>query len=292
MAIITISRGSYFRGKEIAQKVAQKLGYACISREDLLKNSKEFNIPEIKLLHAFEDGPSISKRFTHGRERYIAYIKAALLNNLKKDNLVYHGFAFHCFVKDIPCTLKVRITAELEDRIGYVMERDKISKRDAERFIRKVDEQRRKWSRRLYGIDPSDPSLYDLVLHIGEITVADAVNTICHVIGFKQYQTTLESKKVMSDLALAAEVKAALMDLSPNIGVSCENGIVTLETDDRSVQERKLITNMMDIDKTVRGIKGINVVVEGFSHDSSLYRSNQPTKCTREIIGTYFSELG
>jgi hypothetical protein len=49
---------------------------------------------------------------------------------------------------------------------------------------------------------------------------------------------------------------------------------------------------MMDIDKTVRGIKGINVVVEGFSHDSSLYRSNQPTKCTREIIGTYFSELG
>ena len=292
MAIITISRGSYFRGKEIAQRVAQNLGYACISRENLLKNSKEFNIPEIKLIHAFEDGPSILNRFRHGRERYIAYIQAALLSNLKKDNLVYHGFAFHRFVKDIPCTLKVRITAKLKDRIGYVMERDKISKRDAKRFIRKIDDQRRKWSQRLYGIDPSDPSLYDLVLHIGEITVADAVDTICHVIGFKQYETTLESKKSISDIALTAKVKVALMELNPTIGVSSENGIVTLKIDDKSFQERKLVTNMMDIDKTVRGIKRINVVVEGFSHDNSLYRSNQPIKCTREIIGTYFSELG
>ena len=292
MAIITISRGSYFRGKEIAHKVAQNLGYACISRENLLKNSKEFNVPEIKLIHAFEEGPSILDRFTHGRERYIAYIRAALLNNLKKDNLVYHGFAFHYFVKDIPCTLKVRVTAELGDRIGYMMERDKISKRDAERFIKRVDERRRKWSQRLYGIDPSDPSLYDLVLHIGKIKVKDAVDTICHVIGFKHYQTSLKSKKAMHDLALASEVKAALMDLNPNIGVSCENGIVTLKTDDKSFQERKLITNMMDIDKKVRGIKRINVVAEGFSHDNSLYRSNKPTKGTKEIIRTYFSELG
>ena len=292
MAIITISRGSYFRGKEIAQRVAQNLGYACISRENLLKNSQEFNIPEIKLIHAFEGGPSILNRFTHGRERYIAYIQAALLSHLKKDNLVYHGFAFHYFVKDIPCTLKVRVTAQLGDRIRYVMKRDKISKKDAERFIKKVDDQRRKWSQRLYGIDPSDPSLYDLVLHVGEITVEDAVDAICHVIGFKQYETTLKSKREMHDLALAAEVKAALLEFNPNIGVSCENGIVTLKIEDKSFQERKLITNMMDIDKTVGGIKRINVVVEGFSHDNSLYRSNQPIKSTREIIGTYFSELG
>ena len=36
MAVITISRGSYSRGKEIAEKVAAKLGYTCISRDLLL----------------------------------------------------------------------------------------------------------------------------------------------------------------------------------------------------------------------------------------------------------------
>ena len=49
MSIITISRGSYSRGVEIAEKIAKRLGYECISREVLLEASKEFNIPEEKV---------------------------------------------------------------------------------------------------------------------------------------------------------------------------------------------------------------------------------------------------
>jgi hypothetical protein len=45
MAIITISRGSYSKGKEIAEKVAQELGYECIARKVLLEAKEEFNIP-------------------------------------------------------------------------------------------------------------------------------------------------------------------------------------------------------------------------------------------------------
>ena len=40
MSVITVSRGSYSRGKEVAEKVAQELGYACISREVLLEASE------------------------------------------------------------------------------------------------------------------------------------------------------------------------------------------------------------------------------------------------------------
>jgi hypothetical protein len=63
MAIITISRGSYSKGKQIAEKVAKTLGYECISREVLLEASKEFNIPEVKLIRAVHDAPSILSRF-------------------------------------------------------------------------------------------------------------------------------------------------------------------------------------------------------------------------------------
>ncbi|MEJ2071714.1 MAG: cytidylate kinase family protein [Syntrophobacterales bacterium] len=79
MAIITISRGSYSRGKEVAEKVAARLGYECISRDVLLEASEQFHIPEIKLVRAIHDAPSILERFTHGKERYVSYIKAALL---------------------------------------------------------------------------------------------------------------------------------------------------------------------------------------------------------------------
>ena len=43
MGIIAISRGSYTKGKTIAEKLAQRVGYQCISREVLLKASEDFS---------------------------------------------------------------------------------------------------------------------------------------------------------------------------------------------------------------------------------------------------------
>ena len=37
MSIITISRGSYSRGKEVAEMLSRALGYACLSREIILE---------------------------------------------------------------------------------------------------------------------------------------------------------------------------------------------------------------------------------------------------------------
>ncbi|MEW5817404.1 MAG: cytidylate kinase family protein, partial [Spirochaetota bacterium] len=101
MSIITISRGSYSRGETVATKVAAKLGYECIGRDVLLEASKEFNIPGVKLVRAIHDAPSILDRFTYGKEKYIAYIQAALLKHLQKDKVVYHGLAGHFFIRNI-----------------------------------------------------------------------------------------------------------------------------------------------------------------------------------------------
>jgi len=99
MAIITISRGSYSKGKEVAEKVAHRLGYVCLSRDLLLEASSQFNIPEIKLIRALHDAPSILERFTSGKERYLAYFAAALLERVQRDNVVYHGLAGHFYLK-------------------------------------------------------------------------------------------------------------------------------------------------------------------------------------------------
>ena len=46
MQIITISRGSFSHGKEIAEKVAETLGYECVSREILLEAPQYFNVSD------------------------------------------------------------------------------------------------------------------------------------------------------------------------------------------------------------------------------------------------------
>jgi len=45
MPIITISRGSYSKGKAFAEKAAQSLGYECISRDIILEASKRVRCP-------------------------------------------------------------------------------------------------------------------------------------------------------------------------------------------------------------------------------------------------------
>lgn len=259
MAVITVSRGSYSRGKEVSEKVAQRLGYECIEREVLLEASEEFHIPEIKLLHAIEDVPSIFNRFTHGKARYIAYIQAALLEHLQRDNVVYHGFAGHFFVKEIPHVLKVRILADMEDRVRIVMERDRISRDESFKFIEDIDEQRRRWSRHLYGIDTSDPNLYDIVLNLHELTVADSVDIICRTTELKSFQMTDESQKAINDLALSAKVKAALISKKSDIEISADNGVVHISAEIPLEQESQWAKEIERIAKAVPGVEEVKI---------------------------------
>jgi len=259
MSIITISRGSYSKGKEIAEKVAEKLGYECIARDTLLEASEQFNIPEIRLVRAIHDAPSILDRFSYGKVRYVAYIQAALLRHVQKDNMVYHGLAGHFLLEGISHVLKVRVISDLNDRLELEMEREKITRREALRVLKRDDEQRRKWSKQLYGIDTWDPSLYDLILHIKNLTVNDAVNIICHTVGLKHFQTTPQSQKTLDDLLLACEVRAALIDLRPDIEASADNGIVIVKTLAPLSQEEQLVKQIKKTAGTVPGVKELRV---------------------------------
>jgi cytidylate kinase len=209
MSIITISRGSYFRGKEVAEKLAQKLGYECISREILLEASEEFNIPEIKLIRAIQDAPSILERLFRSRERYVAHIRASLLKHVQKDNVVYHGLFGHFFLQDIPHVLKVRIVGDLEARVADEVKREGISAAKAREIILRDDEERRKWALYLYGADWWDATLYDLVIHLKTITVDDAVSLLIYAVKLPGFQTTPESQQAIDNLVAAALMEAA-----------------------------------------------------------------------------------
>jgi cytidylate kinase len=259
MAVITISRGSYSRGKEIAEKVAARLGFECISRDLLLEVSKEHNIPELKLVHAIHDAPGILQRLNRKEEKYIAFIKSALLNHLKADNVVYHGLAGHFFVKDVPHALKVRVLADMEDRVQLEMERKGIDAEKARSILQKDDEERRKWSQRLYGIDTSDPSLYDLVVHIKQLTVDDAVDLICDCVSKEQFKTTPESQRMIEDLALSAAIHQALMDVGPNIKVCVDNKIAFIETEAAICAEEKFVEEIRQVAESFEAISDVRI---------------------------------
>jgi cytidylate kinase len=261
MPIITISRGSYSYGKETAEKAAKKLGYGCISRDILLAASEHYNIPEIKLEGAMGSGPSIFDRLTHGKERYIAYIRAALLEYLREDNMVYYGLAGHFFLKGVSHVLKVRIIADMEDRTRIVMDREKMSEKNALKTLKEYDEQRRKWSMYLYGIDTHDPSLYDLVIHIKKITADDAADIICHTVKRDSFQTTVASQKTIDNLALAAEVKAAAISISPGVEVYADEGKISIKTRVHEFDEMEIVSHLRKAALEINGVKDVSIDV-------------------------------
>jgi cytidylate kinase len=263
MAIITISRGSYSKGKEVAEKVASRLGYQCLSREVILDASDRYHIPEIKMIKAIHDAPSLLERLGHTKLSFVTYYQSALTRSVQKDNVVYHGLAGHLLLKGVPHVLKVRIIANLAERVRAEMEREKIPKKEAEARILRDDQERRKWTQSLYGVDPWDSCLYDMMLHIQRFTVDDAVEIICQAAGNEQFRTTPESQQNMDDLTLASQVKAVLIDSYPSIAVTSDYGNVLIYTksDDHFVQ--KLMEETKSLSREIEGIRSLEVHPSG-----------------------------
>ncbi|MEJ2069038.1 MAG: cytidylate kinase-like family protein [Syntrophobacterales bacterium] len=210
-----MSRGSYSRGKEVAEKLALALGYKCLSRDILLEASERYNIPEIKLIRAIHDAPSILERFTYNKEQYVAYIRAALLWHAQKDNLVYHGLAGHFLLQGIPHVLKVRILAGLEDRVQEEMKRENISADEARRILQKDDEE-------LQG---------------------------------SCFQTTPEAQKLVDELSLAAQVESALVQEFPSIKVEAQGGEVFIYVKRSMWDDEDLMARIKRLAASVAGLE-------------------------------------
>lgn len=228
MAIVTISRGSFSRGKEVAEKLAERLQYKCISRDILIDACEEFSIPELKLKKALHDAPSILDRFQYGRDRYIACFKAVFLNQMKEDNIVYHGLAGHFFLENVAHAFKVRIIADMETRIRAEMNTETISEAEARFRLNKDDSERRKWGLALYGRDTWDSSLYDMVLNIDTMTIDDVVEILAGVIQKGRFASTKESTEQLEEMSLIAGIQAELVNTAPKISANLSSGILTL----------------------------------------------------------------
>ncbi len=258
MAIITISRGSFSGGEEVAAKVVQRLGYTMVSNEVISEASRKFQVSADKLERAIHFAPSLFKRFFTGKPKYVACVAAATLAHFKNDNIVYDGLAGQFFASSIsPMTAKilayfkndnvdhsgfaeqyysrtishllnVRMTANLEDRLRLLMEEKNLGREQAMRALKREDHQRNAWSRYFYGADHTADDLYNLVLHMSKMTVDDAADVICETVTKPRFKTSLESQQALEDLALAAEIKAALYDDYPDCEVVADRKSVEI----------------------------------------------------------------
>jgi len=254
MSVITISRGSFSGGKMFAECLSQRLNYRCVDRDVIVERAAAHGVSQEELRDALQKPPTFLERLQHKKYLYLVLIQAALAEEVRTGKAVYHGNAGHLLLKGGPHILRVRIIAPMEFRLKMAQERLKFSRAEAVDYIAKMDQDRRKWTQYLYGVDWGDPSLYDIVLNLEYVSIPEACKTVATLARQKCFEFTPCCQAAMDDLVLASRVRAelALADSTSHLefDVEAKKGVVRLHG---------AVSNMRDVDE----IKRIAAAVPG-----------------------------
>ncbi len=233
MSIITISRGTFSGGMTIAECVASRLGYQCISREVMIDAAQKYGVSPEVMNEAIVRPPSFLQRLGRHRDAYVTFFRATLCEWSLRDNIVYHGHAGHFLLAGVRHVLHARVVAPIEFRVEAAMKRMSMTQSDAIAYIERIDKERARWTQFLYGVSWEDPHYYDIVLNLMSMSVDTACDVIAHMVGCADFATTPESQAAMQALSIKSGVLAALAadprTADANVDLLVDDGVVTLE---------------------------------------------------------------
>jgi len=260
MAVITISRGSFSGGKLLAECLSRSLGYRCVDREVIVERAAAHGVSQEELRDALQKPPSFLDRLQHKKYLYLVLIQAALAEEVRTGQAVYHGNAGHLLLKGGPHILRVRIIAPLEFRLKMAQDRLKLSRAEALDHIARMDQDRRKWTQYLYGVDWGDPANYDIVLNLEFMDISEACTTVSALARQRCFEFTPGCQAAMDNLALASHVRAELaLDRATahlEVEVAAQEGTVCVRGSVSSVPD---VSEIRRVATAVPGVVTLNL---------------------------------
>ena len=254
MPIITFYQGASGEGPELAETVAQALGYRCVGREVLVEASQRYGIPQAKLNEILEKGPHWWESLLLDLRPYRIALQAALCELAHDGKLVYHGHVGHELLAGISHVLKVLLTAPIEIRIKQVRSRQNLDEVAARRYVEEVDKARSRRLMAMFGTDWRDPNRNDLILNMSTMRREGAKHLILEAAKLEEFQPTPASIKAFTDFALGSRVHATLF-AAPNVrgstlDVRAEGGHIHV----KGRVDRGLEDNVVELVKSVPGV--------------------------------------
>jgi cytidylate kinase len=259
MAIITISRGSFAGGKAVAEALGRRYGKPALSREEVLgEAAREYGISEVELTSTLNEAPPFWQQVPGKRLAYVKCVTAVLLAHAEQGHLVYHGHVGHLLLAGLPQVLRVRVIADLEFRIRAAMEQARQGREEALAYIQRVDRERSRWAKLLYGVDWDDPAQYDVLLNLGRVSADSAADTIVRLAEMPEFQPTAESRKRFDDFQLSCRVWGALArnpeTRNAGIHVAADGGDVVISGTVGSARTTDTITQVA---RSVEGVRNL-----------------------------------
>jgi len=259
MQLVFVSRGSYRRGKELAEKLAERMGCPSLGREDLVEAATRHGIPVGKLEEAVVKRRPMTEPLALLAQRYRAFVTSVLCERALQGDLVYHGRAGHLALPGVPYILRVRALTDAEDRVDGVVERLRLSRVKAVAYVEGVDEDIRRWVRALYDLDINDPALYNVTVNCSKIAVSNLATALVSLAQLPEFQSSPVSLRRLEDLGLASRCRLALADdprtRDLSAQVRADGGSVSVTYPPRQAKLAELIPAVLEQVEDVRELR-------------------------------------
>jgi cytidylate kinase len=262
MQIICMSKGTAAWGQELAERLAAKMGYACLGREDLIEAATGEGIQIGKLEMAMLEPHRFSERLALERDHYLAFSRAYLCQRASEGSLVYHGRTGHMLLHGVDNVLRVRVVTSTEQRVRAVMTRLGLERAKALRYVAAVDEDRHNWVRTMYGLAVEEALNYDVTVNLEQVQVENAATALISMAQLPDFQMTPSSMQALRDIQLGAEARLALArderTRMIDLKVRADAGVVTVGY---RPQDSGSAGSIPEVLKPLPGISDLNVTM-------------------------------
>ena len=205
--VITINRELGSGGRTVGEKLAEKLGVTFYDKAVIkgLEEKYHLDVEEIERLKGQRQpwwvdfkrvaeigigfiGPRYDRAETRKEqilttENIFKAETEILLGIAESESCVIAGRSGFFVLRDHPNHLSILIQAPLEQRIQRIMKKQDLSREEAEKVIKKVDEMRENYVKKYTGTSRYDTRNYDIVISANGKTEDEIVDFILSFIG-------------------------------------------------------------------------------------------------------------
>ncbi|MCP4024678.1 MAG: response regulator [Desulfobacteraceae bacterium] len=301
MPVITLYNGIFCNEEAVARDVVESTGYRLVTDDIVAAGAAELSGIKInKIKKTFSSKTSVFNKFTHEKERSMAYVKLAVAKMIENEDLIIQGYAGLLIPRTISHALRVCLIARMIFRQELAQKNHKLSEKESISLISQDDHDRSEWTSILYSAsDPWDETLYDIVIPMGRTNPAKAGALIQENLLSDALRRTDESKAAAADFLLAAETGVKLVNAGHNVGVSAQNGKVVLTINRQVLMLSRLEEELKSITSGLPGVMSVETRVGESFHESQIYRKTNfelPSKVLlvddeREFVQTLSERL-
>lgn len=301
MPVITIFSSGFCNEASVIEQIIARTDYRQITDEQIVAEaSRRYGIPESKLKRAFSNETSVFNKFTHEKERSIAYIKRVVAQKVAMENVLLTGFSGQLIPRSITHVLRTCLVAPFKHRIENASRLKAVSEKEAAKRVHQKEEDCTFWMHTICQThNPWDPALYDIVIPADRTPTQDAVDLVAQHVDSAAVKVTPESKQALENFCLAAEAEAVLASQGHRIDAEADRGAVTLTIQQQVLMLNRLQEELKSIVGAIPEVESIEIKIDPNSRKMDIYRKydvQRPSKILlvddeREFVQTLSERL-